>query len=245
VILEILQGPEAGRRVKLREGSTTSLGRTESAMQIFAGDPEMSGLHFVVSLSAGKLRIQNLSQTNGTLVNGARVESAVLESGDNIRAGGTVFSVIGPPPNPYPAQLRVGGWGFNIIPKGWEPLDGIGLRGASGGEFRPSATGLEESLPEGKTLRAYVELQMEVAKSRLKDAEFRGPADARMEGAEEALLLTVSSDAKDGVRVPQRQIYARSGDVVGILTLSGLAAANQDLIEIVRGASFHKPQIPA
>jgi hypothetical protein len=66
-----------------------------------------------------------------------------------------------------------------------------------------------------------------------------------MQGSEEALLLTVTSDAKDGARVTQRQIYARSADVVGILTLTGLAVENQDFIEIVRGASFHKPQIPA
>jgi pSer/pThr/pTyr-binding forkhead associated (FHA) protein len=243
MILEIVEGPEMGRRVTLREGETVSLGRTESSMEWFAEDPEISALHFVVSLSGGALRMQNLSQTNGTLVNGVRVETAALRAGDKIGAGGTVFIVIGPPTNPYPAQERVGGWGFNIIPAGWTMLEGVGLR-QDAGEFRGSATGLEESLPEGKTLRDYVGVQMEVARSRhMGTAEFQGPAEARMEGSEEALLLTVTSESKDGVRVTQRQIYARSGDVVGILTLSGPAAANQDLIEIVRGASFHKPQI--
>jgi hypothetical protein len=100
-------------------------------------------------------------------------------------------------------------------------------------------------LPEGKTLREYIEVQIDAAKSQLISAESQGPVEASMEGSEEALLLTVISNAKDGVRVKQRQIYARSGDVVGILTLSGIAAVNQDFIEIVRGASFHKPQIPA
>jgi hypothetical protein len=245
MILEIVEGPEIGRRVKLREGSTVSLGRTESAMESFAGDKEMSALHFALSLSAGTLRMQNHSQTNGTDVNGARIDSAVLNSGDKIRAGGTVFTVIGPPPSPFPAQVRVGGWGFNIIPDGWKPMEGVGLIRQDGGEFRASAAGLEESLPDAKTLRAYVDVQIEAAKSQLKAAEIQGPAQARMLGSEEALLLTVSSDAKDGARVTQRQIYARSGDVVGILTMTGLAAANQDFIEIARGANFHKPQIPA
>jgi hypothetical protein len=243
MILEVVAGPEIGRRVTLREGQTVSLGRTESSMERFAEDPEISALHFVVSLSGGALRMQNLSQTNGTLVNGVRVETAALRAGDKIGAGGTVFIVIGPPANPYPALMRVGGWGFNIIPAGWTMLEGVGLRQDAGGGFRGSATGLEESLPEGKTLRDYVGVQIEVAKSRLNGVEFQGPAEARMEGSEEALLLTVVSVAKDGLRVTQRQIYARSGDVVGILTLGGPAAANQDLIEIVRGASFHKPQI--
>jgi hypothetical protein len=244
MILEIVEGPEIGRRVKLREGSTVSLGRTESSMQIFPGDPGMSALHFAVSLSGGALRMQNLSQTNGTEVNGARVETAVLKSSDKIRAGGTMFTVIGPPPNPYPAEVRVGGWGFNIIPEGWKTMEGVGLM-REGADFRASAAGLEESLPEGKTLREYIEVQIDAAKSQLISAESQGPVEASMEGSEEALLLTVISNAKDGVRVKQRQIYARSGEVVGILTLSGIAAVNQDFIEIVRGASFHKPQIPA
>ncbi len=243
MILEVIEGPEIGRRVTLREGETVSLGRTESSMQMFPQDPEISALHFVVSLSGGALRMQNLSETNGTLVNGTRVEAAALQHGDKVGAGGTVFQVIAPPPNPYPAKVRVGGWGFNIIPEGWTMLDGVGLRQDIGGQFRASAAALEESLPQGKTLRDYVEAQMEAAKWRhMGTAEFQGPAEARMEGAEEALLLTIGSEAK-GVRVTQRQIYARSGPVVGILTLSGLAAANQDLIEIVRGASFHKPQL--
>jgi len=245
MVLEIIEGPEIGRRVTLREGSTVSLGRAEVAMQKFPEDPAMSALHFVVSLNSGTLRMQNHSQTNGTLVNGTRVESAALQASDTIAAGGTVFRVIGPPPNPYPAQVRVGGWGFNIVPDGWKPLDGVGLHHDGSSEFHASANAVEESLPDGKTLREYVGLQAEAAKSLLTSAEIQGPADARMGGSEEALLLTVSSDARDGQRVTQRQIYARSGDVVGVLTLSGLAAENQDFIEIVRGASFHEPQIPA
>jgi pSer/pThr/pTyr-binding forkhead associated (FHA) protein len=244
MILEIIEGPQSGRRVKVKEGETVSMGRTDRAMTIFAEDPGMSSVHFVVSLSAGALRIENLSQTNGTEVNGARVESAVLKSGDKIRAGATVFAVIAPPASPYPAQVRVGGWGFNVIPDGWKAMEGVGLIHEAEAEFRASAAGLEDSLT-ASTLRGYIEVQLQVAKSQLKSLEFHGPVEARMEGSDEALLLTVSSDAKEGVRVTQRQIYARSGDVVGILTLSGLPAMNQDFIEIVRGASFHKPQIPA
>jgi pSer/pThr/pTyr-binding forkhead associated (FHA) protein len=187
--------------------------------------------------------MQNHSKRNGTIVNGTRVESAVLVAGDTIRAGDTIFRVIGPPASPYAAKVRVGGWGFNIIPNGWKHSEGIGLLRA-GGEFRASAAGLEEPLPKEKTLREYVELQMELAKSQLKGAVFQGPGEAQMQGAEEALLLTVSSDA-EGKRITQRQIYALSGDIVGILTMTGLPETNQEFIEIVRGASFHKPQIPA
>ncbi len=245
MILEIIAGPETGRRIKLREGETVTLGRTDSAMNVFAEDRAMSAMHFAVSLSAGTFRMQNFSQTNGTLVNDARIESAVLQPGDKVRAGGTVFAVIGPPPNPYPAQVRIGGWGFNIVPEGWTMLDRVGLIHQAGDEFHANATAVEESLADGKTLREYVKVQMDAAKVQLSGAEFQGPADARMEGSDEALLLTLSSETQDGKRITQRQIYARSAGVVGVLTLSGLANVNQDFIEIVRGASFHKPQIPA
>ncbi len=245
MILEIIEGPERGRREILREGETVSLGRTGIAMRTFAEDAGMSALHLVLSLNAGTLRMRNHSQTNGTLVNGQRVEAAVLQSGDTIGAGGTLFRVIGPPPSPYPAQVRVGGWGFNIVPEGWVAMEGVGLVREDGAEFRVSATGVEDALPEGKTLREYLDAQAQVAKSQLKEPEIREPAEARMEGSEEALLLTLSSEAQDGLRVTQRQIYARSGGVVGILTLSGLAAANQDFIEIVRGASFSRPPVEA
>jgi hypothetical protein len=123
-------------------------------------------------------------------------------------------------------------------------MEGVGLIHEAEAEFRASAAGLEDCLTNASTLHSYIEVQLEVAKSRLKSLEFHGPVEARMEGSDEALLLTVNSDAKEGVRVTQRQIYARSGDVVGILTMSGLPAMNQDFIEIVRGASFNKPQIP-
>src|SRR5580704_14544852 len=136
MILEVIEGPEMGRRVKLREGDTISFGRTANAMTIFPEDPGMSALHFVLGLGSGALRMQNLSQTNGTAVNGARVESAELKSGDTIRAGNTVFTIIGPPENPYPAQVRVGGWGFNIVPEGWKPMESVGLVHHDETEFR-------------------------------------------------------------------------------------------------------------
>ena len=149
MILEIVAGPETGRRIPVREGETISFGRTENAMRIFAEDPAMSALHFAVTLGAGALRMQNFSQTNGTLVNGVRIESVVLQPGYKLMAGSTVFAVIGPPPNPYPAQVRIGGWGFNIIPQGWTVLDTVGLIDRRSDAFHANATVVEEALPEG------------------------------------------------------------------------------------------------
>jgi hypothetical protein len=248
MILEVAEGPEAGRRIAPKEGAVVTVGRTTNAMEVFAGDTGMSGLHFAAGLRAGALYLTNLSKTNGSLVNGERIESAALKNGDRVTAGATVFRVVAPPPNPYPAKLRIGAWGLNAIPEGWKMLEGVGLLWEAKDGFQPNAAALEDALPEGQTLAEYVSAQMDAAKVHLTDAEFQGPLEAKVEGAEQAMLLTVRSLAKNGELVLQRQLYALSGSTVGVLTLSvadrQAAAMNPALGEIARGANFHKPPIP-
>ena len=114
------------------------------------------------------------------------------------------------------------GWAFRIVPEGWERLSGGGLRRR---DLDATATVSEDALHG--PLRDYVESRVEPG------VEHQGPFAANMEGAEEALILTVFRDGG-----AQRTIYARRGAVVGILTMKGPAPANGDFIEIVRGASF-------
>jgi hypothetical protein len=114
------------------------------------------------------------------------------------------------------------GWAFRIVPDGWEPLPGGGLRHRD-----LHATAAASAVALQTSLRAYVESQIEPG------ADFQGPHVASMGGSGEALLLTVFR-----LGIAQRSIFARSGDVVGILTMTGPPSANRDFIEIVRGASF-------
>ena len=241
MILQIVDGPETGRRIVLKEGHTLTLGRAE-ALERFEQDPRMSSLHFALSLRAGILRLQNLSKSKSTRVNGESVQSAELQAGDQVRAGETTFRVIAPSENPYPAKFRVGGWGFNEIPGGWNTVEGVGL--AFGGEtFQSTALAHEEFIEGG--LSAYVDRQISAAKYQLKAPAIHGPLTASMEGSEEALLVVVESESPSAQVLVQEQIYARCGDVAGILTLTTLKdlarSMNQALIEIVRGANFHKP----
>ena len=45
--------------------------------------------------SDGRLELQDLGSVNGTVVNGSPIESAILEDGDELMIGTSVFRVIG------------------------------------------------------------------------------------------------------------------------------------------------------
>lgn len=97
-VLLIVGGPGQGICVPISYGRS-AVGRDRSArVQLNIGDPQMSGLHFIVSYDETD-RTFDLKEadaaTNHTYVNDARVRaSVVLEAGDLIRAGGTTFRFI-------------------------------------------------------------------------------------------------------------------------------------------------------
>src|SRR5215469_2028408 len=104
--LEIIAGPAKGRKLEIPVGKVVTVGRTDRSTVSFVEDQWMSGLHFAIALRNGTLHLSNLSKTNGTELNGQRAESAALKAGDKIKAGQTVFSVVGPAAGPFPAQFR-------------------------------------------------------------------------------------------------------------------------------------------
>lgn len=64
------------------------IGRSEES-EIILLDPSVSRAHAVVEVSAGNAIVRDLGSTNGTFVNGRRVESASLRDGDELRLGNT------------------------------------------------------------------------------------------------------------------------------------------------------------
>jgi signal transduction histidine kinase/CheY-like chemotaxis protein len=83
--LVLLSGGEIGRRYTLAEVSV--IGRDEGAT-IFLDDAEVSRKHAVIARSQpGRYTITDLDSSNGTLVNGQRVESGELSFGDRIQVG--------------------------------------------------------------------------------------------------------------------------------------------------------------
>lgn len=104
VCLSATTGPAAGRKVEAMPGRY-KLGRApreESGFTVVAfGDSGMSRDHFALEVGVAAVILRDLGSTNGTFVNGSRVERHILSPGDSLRAGETIFRVelnlAGPP----------------------------------------------------------------------------------------------------------------------------------------------------
>lgn len=93
VILEAIAGPHRGRKVLLRSGQAATIGRTERADFVFPHDAQMSSVHFALELSRRGCLLRDLQSTNGTRVQGTAVAEIMLEEGNEVAAGQTLFSV--------------------------------------------------------------------------------------------------------------------------------------------------------
>ncbi|HTR96731.1 MAG TPA: FHA domain-containing protein [Candidatus Acidoferrales bacterium] len=89
-------GPARGQRIECT-AARLKLGkapREEEGCEVRAlADPYLSREHFAIERDADGWRVRDLASTNGTAVNGERVEDAALREGDELRAGTSVFQV--------------------------------------------------------------------------------------------------------------------------------------------------------
>ncbi len=83
--LIMLSGGDVGRIFPL-EGCECTIGRSHRA-SIKIEDDSISRVHCRFALEGDEVTVEDLGSSNGTYVNGARVERAVLHDGDKIRVG--------------------------------------------------------------------------------------------------------------------------------------------------------------
>ena len=93
VMLLVIQGPYVGRQIQVGVGQAFRVGRTDRSEHAFPDDTYLSGAHLEVGCDEQGCWIQDLGSSNGTFVNGAKIERAVVQEGDQISAGETVFLV--------------------------------------------------------------------------------------------------------------------------------------------------------
>ncbi len=87
VLLEILDGPDKGKTYEFPKGRVT-VGR--SGADFCLTDKNVSRKHFCIETwSRDQVYIRDLASTNGTHLNGVKISSTKLKSGDTIQAGGT------------------------------------------------------------------------------------------------------------------------------------------------------------
>ena len=94
VILEIKAGSFGGRKITLANDQSILIGRAPDRAQFaIPHDNHMSGIHFAVECGPNGCRVIDKGSTNGTHLNGAKIQDAMLASGDEIKSGQTVFVV--------------------------------------------------------------------------------------------------------------------------------------------------------
>lgn len=93
VTLHVVAGPQTGRDFSFDQHDTFMIGRSEEAQFCLPHDRFFSRHHCILEIAPPQAFLRDLSSTNGTYVNGMRVETAYLKSGDRIQGGETIFEV--------------------------------------------------------------------------------------------------------------------------------------------------------
>src|SRR4051812_12151937 len=93
VILEVIAGPDAGRRCVLRDGESVTVGHGTRAELALPRDPSLAEVHFALECGTKVCRLRDLPGSRGVFLNGIKVKDASFRDGDRIVAGATTFAV--------------------------------------------------------------------------------------------------------------------------------------------------------
>ncbi|MEZ6062618.1 MAG: protein kinase [Planctomycetaceae bacterium] len=93
VELKVTRGPCEGRTFRFTDHQTCVVGRSKQAHLRLSPDRRFSRFHCRLEINPPEICVIDLGSTNGTKVNGLRIETALLNSGDEVAVGDTQFHV--------------------------------------------------------------------------------------------------------------------------------------------------------
>jgi eukaryotic-like serine/threonine-protein kinase len=93
IVLRVISGPHEGQEYQIDQSGGFVVGRSSRAAFPMTGDLALSREHFQLEYFAPLCHLIDLGSTNGTKVNGLRVERVLLREGDLIAAGDSSFAV--------------------------------------------------------------------------------------------------------------------------------------------------------
>src|SRR5918912_2449062 len=103
VTLRVLSGPHVGRAFTFDLHDTFLIGRSDTAHLCLPDDRFFSRNHCILEINPPRCFLRDLGSTNGTYVNGQRVQEAFLHNGDQVQGGQTVLAVeVSVEPQPQP-----------------------------------------------------------------------------------------------------------------------------------------------
>ena len=88
----LITGTSIGRKFRLRPGQILFAGRSSST-DIFIDENLVSRRHAKFAWVTDEVKVQDLGSTNGTFINGRRMQGATLHSGDKVQIGQTLMKV--------------------------------------------------------------------------------------------------------------------------------------------------------
>jgi len=119
--LNVIGGADRGKRFDLTLPETR-IGRGAD-QDVVLSDIAVSRRHITVLQEGPRYRLRDLGSGNGTLVNGQRIDTVLLNDGDHIELGNTVLrfnqqlaAAAGPPGYQAPAQAPPSSAGFGPPP---------------------------------------------------------------------------------------------------------------------------------
>ena len=136
---------------------------------------------------------------------------------------------IASPMSANPGQLagtssaaRIGRWIIPAIPFGWTWIPDFGVQKRADGVVPSNIYLREDQLLAGNQLALYIQAQITIMKSTFLDPVIAGPAPLAFPDAAEAAMLMLKHSSMHQVTVFQVQHYVRSGNWIGIATLTTL-----------------------
>jgi pSer/pThr/pTyr-binding forkhead associated (FHA) protein len=238
-ILEVTDGPRKGERIKLREEKPVLFGRKEASAFAIPSDAMMSGSHFTAVGNLNVCVITDEGSSNGTYVDGMRIDSVQVSPGQRIRAGKSEFLVTYTP--------SFGNWLIPAIPQGWAEVPGRGLQADQPGRFPTNILFVEEEEPIEIPLTEYVERQQVIARELLPEAKFAPAQPVKLPDVEEAIALQGQFTGVNGVIALQRQVYVLKFGIAGAITVTTIQQempAVEPMFNAVVAKAVFDPEMP-
>lgn len=89
--LKVVDGPDRGQEFAL-EKHRSIIGRRNA--DVVLRDPRVSRQHAAIEVYKDRVLVKDLGSSNGTLVNGRRIEVEMLSPGSRIRIGDTTLELL-------------------------------------------------------------------------------------------------------------------------------------------------------
>ena len=94
-VIEFIAGPLEGHRICISTTAPVTIGRSKD-VDVRVDDPQLSKRHARLSVSAGRLKVEDLGSRHGVWLKGERVRASFVAPGDKLRMAKSLLRVVEP-----------------------------------------------------------------------------------------------------------------------------------------------------